>query len=287
MERIRSAIDKAREQRLSQSETAAKPALRPKGRTGQTEERSEQAKPVGADEAWGDLRSVRLSLGHLRAQRIFAAETSGQSTPFDVLRTQILYQMRRNNWKRLAICSPSSGCGKTMTSLNLAMSFSRLPDMRTMVFELDWRRPSMSKVLGLTERLQFADALAGKSLAQNQIVRPEKNLAVAPNSSPVRHSAELLQSARAGQVLDEIEATYAPDLMIFDTPPVLAGDDTISILDQMDCALLLAAAERSTTAEIGRAEKELSARTNVLGVVLNKCRYLDKSEGYGYGYGNY
>ena len=86
-------------------------------------------------------------------------------------------------------------------------------------------------------------------------------------------------------MVDEIEAQFRPDIMIFDTPPLFAGDDTMAFLDQVDCALLIAEAEKSTIEDIDKCEQELAARTNVLGVVLNKCRYLSRHEEYGKEYG--
>ena len=111
------------------------------------------------------------------------------------------------------------------------------------------------------------------------------NFAFAVNRTPTANPAELLQGVHGAEVLDRIEAQYAPDIMIFDMAPMLVADDTIGFLDQVDCALLVAAAERSTLEEVGKCEADLAARTNSLGVVLNKCRYRDTAESYGYGYG--
>ena len=75
--------------------------------------------------------------------------------------------------------------------------------------------------------------------------------------------------------------------MLFDMPPLLVSDDTIAFLDQVDCVLMIAAAEESTMGEIDRCGKELARHTQVLGVVLNKCRFMDRDEGYDYDYGDY
>ena len=68
--------------------------------------------------------------------------------------------------------------------------------------------------------------------------------------------------------------------MIFDMPPMLVSDDAMAFMGQVDCVLIVAAAETTTINEIDRCERELAAQTNVLGVVLNKCRYLERSYGY-------
>jgi hypothetical protein len=52
----------------------------------------------------------------------------------------------------------------------------------------------------------------------------------------------------------------------------------------VDCALLVAAAGSTTIAQVDACERDIAAHTNVLGVTLNKCRYLDKDQAYGYDY---
>ena len=56
-------------------------------------------------------------------------------------------------------------------------------------------------------------------------------------------------------------------------PPMLMSDDAMAFLPHVDCVLLVAAAEKSRLDEVDKCEQELAEQTNVLGVVLNKCRY--------------
>ncbi len=114
-------------------------------------------------------------------------------------------------------------------------------------------------------------------------VRMGDNLALGMNATPARHPAELLQSAATRETLDSIERRWQPDIMLFDMSPMLASDDNVGFLGNVDCALLVAAAESTTLSNIDLCEKELAQLTNVLGVVLNKCRYQDDSVGYAYG----
>jgi Mrp family chromosome partitioning ATPase len=71
-------------------------------------------------------------------------------------------------------------------------------------------------------------------------------------------------------------------MMIFDLPPMMACDDMMAFAPHVDCVLLLAAAEGTKMDDLDRCERELAGATNVLGIVLNKCRYMEP--GYGYGY---
>ena len=276
MERIQSAIQKARIAREGKlPETSAGPA----------EARSPGPAPLSDHQlAWAALDVFQPNAAHLQRGRITTLEPGQLATPFDVMRTRLLKQMRANSWHRLAITSPGPGCGKSMTCINLAFSLARQSDIRVMVIEVDLRRPSMAKTLGLKVPHAFAEVMARKAPASDHLVRYGLNLAFGTNNVPVRNSAELLQSGAIVEVLADLEKTYAPDLLIFDMPPMLAGDDAIAFLEKTDCALLVAAAGTTTVAQVDHCERDIAAHTNVLGVVLNKCRYLDKDQSYGYDY---
>lgn len=238
-----------------------------------------------AGERWAALAPFAPDPAHLERHLVRTLRDGPQSRPFDMIRTKLLHQMRRNGWRRVALTSPGAGCGKTMLTLNLALSMARRSDLTAMAIELDMRRPSMAGALGLTAERQFSDALAGRADAADHLTRIGANLAVATNSRPEAAAAELLASKTAGQVLDRIEADFAPDVMLFDLPPLLMTDDAMAVMDQIDCVLLVVAAERTAMAEVTRCAEDLAARCNFLGVILNQCRFLDAAEGYGYGYG--
>ena len=280
MERIQTAIEKARKARQNpRREDFVEPA-RAKNAQG-AYELSKTVAPPGRDNAWSELARFEPKQAFLAQKRIVAYHAGQDALPYDVLRTRLLHEMRANNWRRVAITSPNAGAGKTMTSVNLAFSLARQLEHRTMLIEMDMRRPSMAQILGVKGSQQFSDALGGRSPAEDHMVRHGKNLAFAFNQTTARNPAELLQGAGAAKVINNLEERYKPDIMIFDLPPIFAGDDTMAFMDQVDCALLIGEAEKTTIDEIDKSEQELATRTNVLGVMLNKCRYLESHEGYG------
>jgi len=289
MERIQSAIQKARAARERQQAGGAKQDEAVPRSAAPVAALAEAAAPQArpAEEisaAWMALPAYAPQPRQLEKSRVVSFEPGPKSTPFDVARTRLLKQMRANDWRRIAITSPGPGCGKTMTTLNLAFSLARQSEIRTLVIEADLRRPALAKALGLKAHHSFSTVLEGASQARDHMVRHGPNLAFGTNYLPAKNAAELLQSARVAEVLDEIEAEYAPDVMLFDMPPLQAGDDTLGFLDKVDAALLVAAAGSTTIEQVDLAEQELAAQTNVVGVVLNKCRYLDRDQDYGYGY---
>lgn len=232
--------------------------------------------------AWLALPTFAPKASQLVRNRIVTVEAGREATPFDVMRTRLVQQMRANNWRRVAITSPGAGCGKSMVTLNLGFSLARQPELHTLIAELDLRRPSLAQTLGLTQHHSFARVLKGTGTLADNAVRYGPNLAIATNHAAVRHSAELLHSATVPEALAAIEAEYDPSVILFDMPPMLVGDDVMAFMGQVDCALLVAGAESTTVKEIDICERELASQTNVLGVVLNKCRYMGNDYSYDY-----
>ena len=227
---------------------------------------------------WPTLSELALNPGHLERNRIVALHPGPQAASFDVMRTNLLRTLRTNGWTRVAITSPTPSCGKSTVAANLAFSLSRLADTRVLLIELDLRHPSLASMLGVPPDQNFAAALAEGRIDFAQIRRAGPNLAFALNARAMENPAELLSAARTADLIDEIEAQLRPDVILFDLSPVLVSDDAIAFLDQVDCALMVAAADETSISEIDKCGKDLAKRTQVLGVVLNKCRYMEQEE---------
>lgn len=270
MERLEAALAKAREMR--QAAMSARPAV-------------PGAHP--ADVAPGATDWMSVEEGHLDAERalrtrITALSGGRDAGPYDMLRSRALRQMKEKGWTRLAITSPGPACGKSTIALNLAFSLARQKDLRIMVVDLDLRRPALHKMLGETVTHSFWQALERTADFTSTARRYGDNLIVAMNNAPCTNPAELLQNGRTIEVLQELERQWKPDVIIFDMSPLMASDDNLGFLGNVDCALLIAAAESTSVSSIDVCEKELAGLTNVLGVVLNKCRYMDQDSNYNY-----
>lgn len=272
-ERIQAAIAKARAAR--QDTRPAPSARRDVSRTG-------PLSPEIRNAVWDALPMHAPTRQCMEENRILDALKSAEISVFDVMRTRALQQMQANGWKRMAITSPTAGCGKSTVAINLGLSMTRRGDVSAILFEADMRRPSIAKKLGVTGRFAASKVLRGTEPFDKNAYRISDRLAVTSHTGPVANPADLLQSPQVGDVLREIEETFEPTIMIFDMPPLLINDDTIGFLQHMDCALLVAAAEHTSIEEIDNCERELSAHTNVLGVVLNKCRFSGRKYGYYY-----
>ena len=272
MEKIQSAIAKARAERQAKGHVSTKAQF-----THRPYSEGEQNSP-----AWEQLQLVEPALRRLRSQRIVTLDRGSEAAYFDKLRTRMLQQMQANNWRRVAITSPGAGSGKTTIALNLAFSISRQMRSRVILSEMDLRKPSMQKILRLKAKCDFADVICGNAAFADCAIRVRPNLALGMLQKPVSHSAELLQDAGLSPILDAVEAEYDPTIMMFDLPPLSVCDDVMAFADKVDCVMIVAAAEQTKMPELDACERELANVTNVLGIVLNKCRYETQDKSYEY-----
>lgn len=271
MERLQAAIEKARAQREARGEVQGAPKVGP----------ATAEAPV-AGGPWDSIEIPKWNARHLQKHRVVSGDSGPQSSPYDMLRTKVMQMMRQNDWKRLAITSPDKSAGKSTTCCNLLASFSRQADRRSILIDLDMRRPAVASILGHKGQYSFADVLEETVSFGEQAVRFRENAAVSMNYRAQRNPTELLLRDRTAQIIDEIERVYQPDIMIFDMPPMMLTDDTQAFLKNVDCAILVAGAESTTIDQIDVCEKDVAGLTNVLGVVLNKCEHMGDAYGYDY-----
>ncbi len=227
-----------------------------------------------SDAAWTRLAENIADPRAMRRRRVVTLDPADPACmPFDMLRSQILQVMRGQGWRSLAITSPGPGCGKSLTSLNLAFSFARQRNARVLLVEVDLRRPSMAKLLGVKPPRPVDALLTGEAAPEEAFLKVGPRLAVAFADGPVENPAELLHDATTPEAMARTVAGFDPDLVIYDLPPMLVSDDASVFLNYVDCALLIAAAHESELEEISRCEARMSELTESLGIVLNKCEF--------------
>lgn len=275
MEKLQKALQKAREQRGPTPRGAAFASVAGTGAA---------TTVTDAEALWDALKPFEPAKGTMEKNRVVTSVVGPLGNAYDILRTKTLLAMRRNGWKRIAVTSPTMGCGKTTTACNLAIGFARNRDMRTILMEFDLRRPNIANTLGLTPEADVSDVLNGSLSFGEQAQRYSDNVAISAARRASDDPTSILLSKVTHSVLAEIEAAYQPDLMIFDLPPILVSDDTRAVLKDMDCALMVAKADFTTVSQLDACEREIAEHTNMVGVVLNQCRDLDEIYGH---YGNY
>lgn len=192
----------------------------------------------------------------------------------DLLRSRLLRQMRQTGIRKLALTSPTHGCGTTTLATRLALGLASQIDLKVMLFDLNLRKPELSNQFAITGITARQTALTGtRREFDSSAVRVGHNLALSLFTQPEPRAAEALGTLRARALINQLEREFEPDLMLFDLPPTLACDDMVAAADLYDAALLVARADHSTSDQIDRAERLISEQKPCLGVVVNACRF--------------
>jgi protein-tyrosine kinase len=278
MERIQAAIRKAKEQRMALP-GGAPPAARGRAAAAANGQAAVALQPEAP--IWAELPAFHPSPRQMERSRIVTfSDRDPAHTHFDMLRTKVLRLMRQHGWVSLGVTSPSNGCGKTTTCINLAFSLAHQPDVRTVLVDLDLRRPAIAHHLGLDRPQSMASVLQGTRPIAENFVRYGDTLAIGTNAQGIRDSAELLMNAATAQGVADIREAFRPDVILYDLPPMLMSDDAAAFMPHLDCVLLVAGAEKSRLDEVDKCEHDLAEQTNVIGIVLNMCRYSGEEYGY-------
>jgi protein-tyrosine kinase len=268
MERIKLAIERARQQASTAAAPAATRPSRPV-RPPSIEQPLETGPAVADLGAPVDLRP--LDRAHLERNRIVTLDRENPLRgPFDLLRTQVLQKMQEHGWRTLAITSPSVQSGKTVVATNLALSIAHHPERTALLVDFDLRHPRVATYLGLPDGTSLNEVLAGQADLQSAIVHAGiPGFLALPTHRKVPGAGEVLASERVGRILHALRDDYPERIVVLDLPPVTAVDDVIAVLPRVDCVLLVVGSGSSTKQEIEEARRHL-ARCNLLGVVVNK-----------------
>ena len=263
MEKLQAALEKARSRREAGDQAKGKSDKSKKASTPRSSRKGG---------LWSDLPEIELSGEALLEHNVVTRQASTKATPFDILRTKVLLQMRQNGWKSLAITSPMPNSGKTTMACNLTLGLGRQGELRTMLFDLDLQNPSVGDFLGHTPETHIADMLAGDISFADHAVRVGESVAVSMAARRESDPTRLLLAEQTRETLEAVQASYDPDIMIYDTPSILVGDNTRAFLKNVDCALIVARANSTKYGHFDDCEREIAEHTNVLGVVLNAFR---------------
>jgi protein-tyrosine kinase len=271
MERIKQALERARAEREAQAAATPTPVV-PEAVA------PVRPAPAGAETptdkvTYSQTRHVEVSATELRAKRVVSAFEPGPFTDaYKMLRTQVLQRLNENHWNVLAVTSPGTGEGKSLTALNLAISMAMEIGHTVLLVDANLRHPSLHEHLGLPNDRGLSDYLLDDTPLSELFLRPKgiDYLTLLPGGRALQNSAEMLNSPKMSRLVEELKGRYAGRIVVFDLPPVLNVADAMAFAPYVDATLLVVEEGKTKRKEIEHALQLLS-NTNVLGTVLNKA----------------
>jgi len=177
--------------------------------------------------------------------------------------------------KIVAITSAIHGEGKTITSVNLGVTFAHdLSKKSILLVDADLRRGTLSRTLGLEASKGLSDLLMNGITVEETLLRISgiDNLHILPSGTRPQNPAELLGSSRLKDVISDLRKNY--DYVIFDAPPVIPVTDAGVLGVQCDGIIMVAQAGRTQRGVIVHAQDRLNTvKARVLGYVLTNIEY--------------
>jgi non-specific protein-tyrosine kinase len=197
---------------------------------------------------------------------------------YKVLRTKIQHLTRTRGWRTVMITSPREAEGKTLTAVNLALTFAKAYNQTVMLVDCDLRRQGVHKTLGYECAAGLVDYLTGELELRGLITWPGVDqMTVISGGKTALNSAELLGSVRMKSLVQELKLRYDDRYVLFDTAPVLSGADAIALASHVDCVVMVVE-EGKTSLRDAKKALAMLPQEKFLGYVLNRQGQPEKRE---------
>jgi capsular exopolysaccharide synthesis family protein len=227
----------------------------------------------------------KLKKQMINTQRKLVTKTNPKSPiseQYKTIRTNINFSSVDSELRSVMVTSSGPGEGKSTTVANLAVVFAQ-EGKKVLLVDADMRKPTTHYTFKVTNTFGLTSVLSKqKELAEVVQQSDVSNLDLLTCGPIPPNPAEMLSSKAMNRFFEEAYVQY--DLIIFDTPPILAVTDAQVLANQCDGVILVIS---SGTTEVDRAvkSKELleTTRTKVLGVVLNNREMKETNYYYYYG----
>jgi tyrosine-protein kinase Etk/Wzc len=210
------------------------------------------------------------------------ARSSGAEA-YRTLRTNLIFSQAVQTLRTIVVTSPSPSEGKTTTAANLAVSFAQ-QGMRVLIVDCDLRRSRLHRMFSVPREPGITELVVGQ-IEQEAAIRETavSGLYVLPSGQLPPNPAELLGGDRMRRTLAKLGEAF--DLIVLDTPPLLAASDAAILATQVDGVVVVVRAGVTESEAAQQAMQQLSSvGARVVGAVLNDPD--SKLQAYG-GYYNY
>ncbi len=234
---------------------------------------------------------VLTAVGHsdaLSSNKHYVVVKPGAFSPmaeaYRILRTNLEFSNTELSLDTLLVTSPLAGEGKSLTAINLAIVMAQA-NKRVILIDADLRRPILHKVFKIPNRFGLSSLLGGEGPALETILAQRKfrNLRVLPSGPMPPNPTELLGSVQMEGFLAQFRALA--DVVIIDSPPLLALTDSRVLATKVDATILVIEAGRTQNRICQRAKGMLSQiGVEPIGVVLNKFKPKRTVDEYHYYY---
>ncbi|MCE5336085.1 MAG: hypothetical protein LLG06_16000 [Desulfobacteraceae bacterium] len=235
-------------------------------------DRASEPKPDMPADAIGYTRTrvVRIPEETFVKNKLVAAlDDSPANEQFKLLRTQLFQYTRHRGLNTIQISGFGPGDGASLIALNLALSIAKDARQTTVLVDLNFRKPSIARLLGLDDGPGLRSHLIDGVPLEEIFISPGiRKLTVLLAGGTITNPTELLGSPKMESLVRELKERYDDRYVIFDTPGISECPDPLVISEYVDGLVLVARAHRTPQSSI-RAAMNLLPKEKIFGMVLN------------------
>jgi capsular exopolysaccharide synthesis family protein len=205
------------------------------------------------------------------------------SEAYRTFRTNIQFARFEHPLKTLLVTSAGPGEGKSTTVANLAITMAQM-GTKTLLVDADLRRPVLHSIFEQEKNLGLTNVLLGNTHVDDAIHElGVKNLSLLCCGTLPPNPSELLGSEAMKKLVEQLKEKY--DIILFDSPPVVAVTDAAVLSAQIDGVILvISSGETTRNAEIRAKTLLNNVRAQILGAVLNNVKMAGRYGSYYYYY---
>ena len=206
---------------------------------------------------------------------------SPHAEAYRVLRTNVLFSRKDDQARTMTVVSGGAGEGKSTTIFNLSAIFAQ-NNNKVLVVDSDLRRPSLHKIVGVSNAKGLTDYLLNKEKMEDLIQTTNvPTLDFLPSGKLPSSSMGILNSKQMKDFIQEVKSRY--DFVFFDSPPIMGVSDASILASEVDMAILVIQYRKYPQAMTVRAKQMVEkVGGNLLGVVLNNINISQDSYYYYY-----
>jgi non-specific protein-tyrosine kinase len=221
--------------------------------------------------AYTQSQSVVLDPDVLIANRCIGIDPDSPDIEhYKLLRTQVQQRTRDKGWNTIMVTSPNPGEGKTVTAINLALTFALEFSNTALLVDADLKQQNVHKTLGYQSRYGLCDYLLHDQPLNDLIVWPGiEKLTIISGARTIENSTELLGSTRMRDLVYEMKSRYDDRYVIFDVPPLLNVADAVAFAPIVDSILMVVEEGRTANNDVQTALKMIP-QEKFLGFAMNR-----------------
>ena len=187
----------------------------------------------------------------------------------------------------LIVTSSMAREGKSITSVNLAISLAQEYDHTVLLVDCDLRKPSLHKYLGIEPKRGIYDCLVEGADIGEALVKTEiKKLSLLAAGGMRANPGDLFSSQTMKELILEMKTRYPDRYIIIDTPPVLPFSET-RLLSQIVDGVIFVVKEGAVSIHHIKDALDALKGSNLLGIVYNEANFENLKTGYNYYYYTY